>query len=295
MPLFTNAVSELKYFLANISQAFSGYTGSNGQPLGERGIDVGLPYDTPIYATAPGKVLGTIAQYGGGGVVSIEVTSKLAEYYQHLSSEVVKAGQTVVANQLIGYSGGQLGYGNNPAGPAYSTGPHIEIGFNGPWGSPWDALGPNFNPVPDLSAQESALASGATTVNYPSGGSGSTTSGSSSLNNVSGASCGPQPNPSNYKLGSADPQYQLAVAQWIACNAQNSASNIGNTISDPIGTALTDIGTWFNSTFGITSGADLAWRILFIGVAIFLFLLAIIIIVLDLLDKSNVEVAGTRV
>ena len=149
-----SVASELQTWMGSITQRF----GTNG----ETGVDIGLPYHTPVYALSAGTILGT-GYYGGGGVVSEQsninyggISGPASLYFQHLSDIVVQPGQAVQPGQLLGYSGGQLGYGDHPSTAQFSTGPHIEVGINAPYGGMWDPLGPNVNPLPFLQS----LASG---------------------------------------------------------------------------------------------------------------------------------------
>lgn len=138
-------VSQLQNWQAHYTQKF----GVNG----ETGVDIGLPYHTPVYSITDGVVLG-VGYYGGGGVASVRSTLNYAGlgdasvYYQHLSEYVVQQGQRVYPGTLVGYSGGQLGYGLHPSSPQFSTGEHIEVGINAPYGGMWHPLGPNINPIP---------------------------------------------------------------------------------------------------------------------------------------------------
>lgn len=141
----STVADELRTWLANITQRF----GVNG----ETGVDIGLPYNTPIYSLTSGRVVGA-GYYGGGGVESILAAPGESVYYQHLSTNLLTPGQTVQAGQLIGYSGGQLGYGNHPSSPQFSSGPHIEVGLNAPYGGMWAPAGANVNPLPWLQALE---------------------------------------------------------------------------------------------------------------------------------------------
>lgn len=139
---FSSVGQQIGYWLTHVTQTFKGgYSGS-----GENGFDVGIPYHTPVYAIQSGPVLGT-GYYGGGGVVSIQMNPTQSFYYQHLSDITVSPGQHVNAGQLIGYSGGQIGYGDHPA-TCCSGGPHIEVGINAPFGGFWKPLGANIDPMP---------------------------------------------------------------------------------------------------------------------------------------------------
>lgn len=146
-------LKEVRNWLANVTQHY----GWNYYPSGrvwEDGNDFGLPYNTPVYSLTDGPVVGT-GYYGGGGVVSIEENPQTIWYYQHLDENVVRPGDQVVAGQLIGYSGGQLSGGRHPA-TCCSSGPHIEVGVNAPFGGFWNPrnVKPQRDPHPLLLAIE---------------------------------------------------------------------------------------------------------------------------------------------
>lgn len=81
-------------------------------PRGRRnhnGIDISLKQGDPVYAAFSGRV--RYAKYNAGGfgnLVILRHPSGLETYYGHLSRCNVKAGDWVVAGQVIGY-GGQTG------------------------------------------------------------------------------------------------------------------------------------------------------------------------------------------
>lgn len=119
---------------------------------GETGCDLAMPVHTPITSLTSGVVLGA-GYYGGGGVVSIRsyVSGRnRAVYYQHLDLVQVAPGDRVTIGQQIGLSGGQLSGGTHPSTAQFSTGPHIEVGLDAPYGGMWSPLGPNTNPIPWL-------------------------------------------------------------------------------------------------------------------------------------------------
>lgn len=97
------------------------------------GIDYAAPQGTPIYAFTSG----TITKAGwdttgfGNSITENTGVNGLSTLFGHLNSIAVKAGQTVQAGQLIGYSGST---GN-------STGPHVHL-------SVINAQGLYINPVP---------------------------------------------------------------------------------------------------------------------------------------------------
>ena len=123
---------------------------------GETGIDIGTNYHTPITSLTAGQVLG-VGYYDGGGVVSVACDvngQKAAIYYQHFDTidAAIIPGAAVKAGQALGLSGGQLRGGSHPSSPRYSNGPHMEVGFNAPYGGIWNPhhYRPNFNPLQTL-------------------------------------------------------------------------------------------------------------------------------------------------
>lgn len=120
---------------------------------GETGCDIAMPTHTPITSLTDGIVAGA-GYYGGGGVVAIHsvVNGQLRSvYYQHLDLVEVAVGQHVGIGQQIGLSGGQLSGGVHPSTAQFSTGPHIEVGLDAPYGGIWAPIGANVNPIPWLS------------------------------------------------------------------------------------------------------------------------------------------------
>ena len=131
---------------------------------GERGVDLGQPFHTPIGTLQGGTVSEASCGHPWGCEVGIDTTlpgvGPVIEYFLHLDELSVAPGQQVAANQQIGLSGGQLGYGENPNDPSVSTGPHVEVGyFQGQfWGPSFDPIGivrqgPEFGtggPVPPV-------------------------------------------------------------------------------------------------------------------------------------------------
>lgn len=71
--------------------------------------------------------------------------------------------------------------------------------------------------------------------------------------------------------------------QMAGSIAQSLVSGFGNLIMAPF------------KSIGISSIQDLGWRSLFIFLAISLFVIGVIALIFDFLDKSNIEVAGSRV
>lgn len=89
----------------------------------------------------------------------------------------------------------------------------------------------------------------------------------------------------------------------IDLNPLDVPSNIANSIAGAISalpqglfdTIKSGIIGGVESQTGLTSLSDLGWRAVLIYVGVFLVSIAMIFIVYDLLDKSNIEIAGSRV
>jgi hypothetical protein len=285
-----NVINELKAWLSDVSQTWMEVI--NGKHTNETGIDIGThgKIDLPVYAVSSGKILGS-GYYGGGGVVSEQSTihygginGPASIYYQHLDKTLVSKGQDVVQGQLIGLSGGQLSGGSHPSSSQFSTGPHIEIGINAPYGkanqSIWSPLGPNVNP---LGFFQGLLAG----------------NNNSLLQNGTGA--GPDPcttDPNSIQCIMSRIQAAAAGASSAATSATDipgALAALPGNITNSLGTAIHNAIAGQASNLGITSIGDVGWRALLIIIGFILMIAAIVFIGFDLLDKSNVEVAGSRV
>lgn len=88
-----------------------------------KGIDIGAPTGTPIYAAEEGIVTYAGWYYGYGYLIKVQHINGYETYYGHCSKIVCNAGDKVTKGQLIGYVGNT---GN-------STGPHLhfEVRANG--------------------------------------------------------------------------------------------------------------------------------------------------------------------
>jgi len=95
----------------------------NGHAGFHTGIDLRAPYDSPVYATAPGVV--TFAAYRNdyGKIVEIDHGNGITTRYAHLHAFTVSVGQRVAAHTQIGYLGST----------GRATGPHVhyEVVVNG--------------------------------------------------------------------------------------------------------------------------------------------------------------------
>jgi murein DD-endopeptidase MepM/ murein hydrolase activator NlpD len=95
-----------------------------------QGIDIGVPYGTPIHAAAGGVVIYCGWEEGYGNFVVLDHGGNLATAYGHQSSIAVTCGQQVNQGDVIGYVGCT----------GHCTGPHLhfEVRVNG---NPVDPLG----------------------------------------------------------------------------------------------------------------------------------------------------------
>jgi murein DD-endopeptidase MepM/ murein hydrolase activator NlpD len=94
------------------------------------GIDIGVPYGTPIHAAAAGSVVYCGWMSGYGNLVAIDHGGGLSTAYGHQSSIAVGCGQTVSQGQVIGYVG--------CTGHCFGPHLHFEVRVNG---APVDPLG----------------------------------------------------------------------------------------------------------------------------------------------------------
>ena len=144
----------------------------------EHGQDINEPFHTTIF-TPLGGVVTDASYHGWGGQVGILTQvpglGKVVEYIQHLDviNSNVKVGQPIAAGQSVGLSGGQLSGGSHPNLPQYSSGPHIEFGFDAPWvagsNQPGIAQFPNTNPIGFLNQLRSGQVSGSGSTDMSSG------------------------------------------------------------------------------------------------------------------------------
>jgi murein DD-endopeptidase MepM/ murein hydrolase activator NlpD len=94
------------------------------------GIDIAVPYGTPIHAAASGRVVIAGWEGGYGNYTCIDHGGGMATCYAHQSSIAVSVGRSVSQGQVIGYVGST----------GHSFGPHLhfEVRING---TPVDPLG----------------------------------------------------------------------------------------------------------------------------------------------------------
>ena len=126
--LASTEAKDRNYYATNPIKSAAGYfvnpvpTGRKTQGLhgpGRRGIDIGAPKGTPIYASASGKVLITKSGWSGGygNMVILEHGNGTKTLYAHMSQIATTTGSKVKQGQVIGYVGST----------GKSTGPHLHF------------------------------------------------------------------------------------------------------------------------------------------------------------------------
>jgi murein DD-endopeptidase MepM/ murein hydrolase activator NlpD len=119
---------DTNYYATHPVQSAAGYfinpvpTGRKTQGLhgpGHRGIDIGAPKGTPIYASAGGSVaLARNGWNGGyGNMAIIQHTNGTKTLYAHMSVLATSTGTSVSQGEIIGYVGST----------GHSTGPHLHF------------------------------------------------------------------------------------------------------------------------------------------------------------------------
>lgn len=118
--------------------------GWHGSSDFEYGVDFDCSYHTRAPALWAGRVIMaqrtcwniSCTSTSGGVVVIVAWVPGMgyqSTYYLHLDSISVQVGEYVDKDSVLGLTGGQLGYGNWPTSPWYSSGPHEEIGWCAPF------------------------------------------------------------------------------------------------------------------------------------------------------------------
>lgn len=126
--LATAAKNDANYYANNPIKSASGYfinplpTGRKTQGLhgtGKRGIDIGAPTGSPIYASASGTVLIAKTGWSGGygNMVIVQHPNGTRTLYAHMSKLGTSTGAKVTQGEIIGYVGST----------GRSTGPHLHF------------------------------------------------------------------------------------------------------------------------------------------------------------------------
>ncbi len=87
-------------------------------------VDIPAPQGTMVLAAAGGVIKDVVDHGLGFNYITVEHPGGYSTLYGHLSKFAVEKGQTVVAGDIIGYSGGRPG----TPGAGFSTGPHLHFG-----------------------------------------------------------------------------------------------------------------------------------------------------------------------
>lgn len=153
------------WYLRPITKQFNGGT--------EKGVDLGVPYHTPITPLFPGVVSAVdTGPYGQEvDVQGLLNGQPVTASYVHLDQALVAVGQPVTQASELGVSGGQLSGGAHPASPAYSSGPHIEFSLWPSGTTPY--TGTPYNPMAFIQSVQGSQ--GADVLAGLAGGSGATT------------------------------------------------------------------------------------------------------------------------
>ena len=100
------------------------YYGNNGH----MGLDVGIPYGTPIYAAESGQVISAEYHWSWGNNVLIWHNGTYSTRYAHCSSLAVSAGEYVQKGQVIGYAGSTgNSTGNHLHFEVYQNGSRVDL------------------------------------------------------------------------------------------------------------------------------------------------------------------------
>jgi murein DD-endopeptidase MepM/ murein hydrolase activator NlpD len=120
----------------------------NGEGAFHAGIDIGVPYGTPVRATADGEITKAGFGTGYGREISIDHGHELSTVYGHLSAISVTEGEHVTRGQVIGYVGSS----------GRSTGPHLhyEVRVHEVAVNPHKYLRQSFEQLADASSPSGA-------------------------------------------------------------------------------------------------------------------------------------------
>ena len=120
----------------------------NGEGAFHAGIDIGVPYGTPVRATADGVITKAGFGTGYGREIAIDHGHDIGTVYGHLSAIAVTEGEHVARGQVIGYVGSS----------GRSTGPHLhyEVRVHEVAVNPHKYLRQNFEQLADASGAAGA-------------------------------------------------------------------------------------------------------------------------------------------
>lgn len=106
---------------------------TTGEYSMHKGVDLGAPKGTPIYASRSGYVNVATYHETAGNYITINHRDGYTSVYMHMTHYVVSPGQEVKQGQLVGYVGST----------GRSTGPHLHFGIHyyGTYVNPMDYIG----------------------------------------------------------------------------------------------------------------------------------------------------------
>lgn len=130
-----------------ITQLFAENPAFYAQPpmnyVGHNGLDLGTPEGTPIFAIGVGRVAQSRFDSGYGHYVRIDHAGGAISLYAHLSSCVVREGESVYEGGLIGISGNT----------GFSSGPHLHFELRVPPIDGNNGYGGRVDPLPFIDRQ----------------------------------------------------------------------------------------------------------------------------------------------
>lgn len=206
------------------------------------GIDLQAPCGTDIQSPVEGTVLNAHTMPWGGQIdVATDQIPNLGPViltFLHTSAEYVQAGDKVTPGISLGASG------QPPPGAGYGGGCHIHFEVTHGTNAPYDSgkYSPSQNPDQhQFPLDPGQVLDWIITHKPPAPGGGY--KGPPSPNKDP---CGPLPDPNNYALRAADPQYLGALNDWFACEQSHGRGPGGVGLSNPLD-ALKPVGAFFDA------------------------------------------------
>lgn len=237
------------WYLYPITKSFNAGT--------EKGVDLGVPYHTPVNPLFPGVV--TAVDTGPYGqevnVQGVLNGQNVNAAYVHLDQATAFVGEPVTQSSLLGYSGGQTSGGLHPASTAYSSGPHIEFSLWPSTTTPY--TGKPYNPMQFIAAVQSsqgAILPALDTTQSAQALPQSFLSGATGAN-VLGSLGGLFPNLGGSSAGAISSGPSVSILQ-----APNLSADIASGIQGGVTGAASSIGGTFLGALHVKSLPDVLWR-----------------------------------
>ena len=237
-----SSAQPIPWYLYPISMSFGALEG-NGVST-EKGVDLRVPYHTPITPLFPGTVRSVATGPYGQEVDVIGMLNgqQVTASYVHLDEALVSPGQAVGLGTELGVSGGQNQGGFHPASPAYSSYPHIEFSLWPGGSTPY--AGQPYDPMAFINAVQASQGADLQPIqpNAPSSTPPSASLLASLGANLSGLfPTGPTTGGATTAILQA-PNLSGDIASGVAGGISGGASGIGATILQALGVArLTDL------------------------------------------------------